>query len=87
MRQGAELEGSWNAQFMPYPWIMVTVSSPEGGVVPHVYLPGLHPTPRKVLEGECVEVPASPGNWQNWALLLSSGNPHHRTMGGKSEGL
>lgn len=70
---------------MPYPWVMVTASSPEGGMAPHVYLPGLHPTLRKSSEGECVEAPAFPGHWQDWVLLLPIGNPHHRTMGGKSE--
>lgn len=66
------------------PWVMVIASSPEGGLVPHVHLPGIHPIPRKGSEGESVETPAFPGHWQDW-VLLPIGNPHHRTMGGKSE--
>lgn len=58
---------------------------PEGGLVPHVHLPGLHPTPRKSSEGGFLEAPALPGHWQDWVLLLPSGNPHHKTTGGKSE--
>lgn len=54
---------------------------------PHVHLPSLYPAPRKSPEGESVEVPAFLGHWQYRPLLLPSGNPHHRIMGGKSEAL
>lgn len=58
---------------------------PQGGILPSVPLPGLYPTPRKNPKRESVEVPDLPGHWQDWPLLLPSGNPHHRTTGGKSE--
>lgn len=82
-------ENAWKSQSMLYPWIMVTASSPEGGIFPHVHLLGLHLAPRKIPKGETesLEVPAFPGHWQDWALLLPTGNPHHMTMGGKSGAL
>lgn len=59
--KGTEGESAWSAQSMPYPWIMVTASSPKGGIFPHVHLPDLYPTPSKSPEGESIEVPAVPG--------------------------
>lgn len=74
---------------MPYTWVMITASSPKGGILSQVCLPRLYLTPRESPEGkrESVGIPAFSGHLQDWAVFLPSGNHHHRTMVGKSEAL
>lgn len=68
-------------------WIMTIAYSPEGGLVPIVPRPSLNPAPRKSSEckKDSVKVQGLSDLLQVWALLLHSGNHHHKMMGGKSE--